>query len=462
MTETVMKNEATEEIARWGNTVKQDPYYPAYHIAPPVGLLNDPNGFIHWNGTYHLFYQWMPFHTGHGAKFWAHLTSGNLVDWEFHGPALAPDRWYDRSGCYSGSAVEKDGELILFYTGNVKNGEGERESYQCKVRSPDGVTFEKLGVSIELPKGFTPHFRDPKVWKTGDSWYMVIGAQTEDKEGCVVLYDSPDLESWQYKGILASGLGYMWECPDFFRLEGDVLLFSPQGLEEQGMDYRNMYQSGYIIGDFEDGFRTEDFRELDHGFEFYAPQTMEDDAGRRIIIGWMGMPDGGEEYFPTHDYHWIHQMTLPRELSQKGDTIVQKPLVEMEELRMRKVVEESQEKWEGKIPASSEILLQDIDGDVDIELFRYISLRCSKGKAILTRPAMDGSGEEWRATVLDSPLTEMRLFVDHSSIEIFINGGETVFSSRIFPEKEETSGIINGDLSLTVWELRRQTGGKTV
>ncbi|SIS42706.1 sucrose-6-phosphate hydrolase [Salimicrobium flavidum] len=458
MSELSLKRKAMQKVESLGDTVKKDPYYPSYHIAPPVGLLNDPNGFIQWRGSYHLFYQWMPFRTGHGAKFWAQLTSQNLIDWNFEGPALAPDQWYDRTGCYSGSAVEKDGELILFYTGNVKNDKGERETYQCKVRSQDGVHFEKCGVQIELPEGFTAHFRDPKVWKMDNRWYMVIGAQTNENEGCIVLYESMDLETWIFKRIVASGMGYMWECPDFFRLEEDVLLFSPQGVEENEIDYRNMYQSGYIIGDFDEGFPVERFRELDRGFEFYAPQTMMDEKGRRLLIGWMGMPDGGEEYFPTHDYHWIHQLTLPRELEQRGDIIVQKPPEELLELRRRKIIEEKGGSWEGDLSRNVEIVISDISEALNMNVYDYFFIACEKDKVVVRRPSIEGAGMEWRAAELDSPLEEIRMFIDRSSLEIFINGGETVFSSRMFLDPSATDCRIEGEASVTVWELRKQKG----
>src|SRR5699024_814478 len=155
---------ALETVEKQQETVSADLYRPTYHIAPPTGLLNDPNGWIQWKGTYHLFYQWMPFKTGHGAKFWNHVTSKNLIDWKQEEMALTPSDWFDKDGCYSGSSIEHEGKLKLFYTGNVKDND-ERATYQCLAVSEDGIHFEKKGVLIELPEGFTTHFRDPKVWE---------------------------------------------------------------------------------------------------------------------------------------------------------------------------------------------------------------------------------------------------------------------------------------------------------
>ncbi|SER94104.1 sucrose-6-phosphate hydrolase [Gracilibacillus ureilyticus] len=247
-----LRFEAIKEIEKYQDIVQSDPYYLHYHIAPSVGLLNDPNGFVQWNGVYHLFYQWMPFKTGHGAKFWAHYTSADLVHWKEEPIALTPSDWFDKNGCYSGSAIVHEGQLYLFYTGNVKDEVGNRETYQCLAVSSDGVKFEKKGPVINLPEGYTPHFRDPKVWRSGDKWYMIIGAQSEKLEGQAVLFQSTDLHHWEDLGPIAGSdgeLGFMWECPDFFNINGkDVLLFSPQGLEEKGMKYHNVYQSGYILG----------------------------------------------------------------------------------------------------------------------------------------------------------------------------------------------------------------------
>ncbi len=112
--------QAKEKINEMKLLVANDPYRLDYHIMPPVGLLNDPNGFVYFNGYYHLFYQWNPFATTHGAKFWGHVFSKDLVHWHQAEIALAPDQWYDKNGCYSGSAIVNKEKLYLFYTGNVK------------------------------------------------------------------------------------------------------------------------------------------------------------------------------------------------------------------------------------------------------------------------------------------------------------------------------------------------------
>lgn len=119
-----MKEIAYKRIEEFKGLVSSDQYRLYYHIMPPVGLLNDPNGFVYYKGQYHVFYQWNPLKTAHGVKFWGHYISDDLVHWKTAPIALAPDQWYDKNGCYSGSAVVHNDKLYLFYTGNVKDQAG--------------------------------------------------------------------------------------------------------------------------------------------------------------------------------------------------------------------------------------------------------------------------------------------------------------------------------------------------
>lgn len=469
---------AEEEVEKNKEVVESDPYRLRYHLMPPVGLLNDPNGFMQWNGTYHLFYQWMPFKTGHGAKFWGHYSSEDLVTWKHEAIALAPSEWFEKNGCYSGSAIEHDGKMVLFYTGNVKDADGNRETYQCMAVSEDGVTFDKKGPVVELPEGYTAHFRDPKVWKKGEDWYMVVGAQSEDLTGQVALLRSSDLLEWEHFGAIAgSGLnglgdfGYMWECPDLFELGGvDVLVASPQGLEADGMKYQNVYQAGYFTGklDYESAsFQHGDFVELDRGFEFYAPQTTLDEKGRRVMVGWMGVPEQDEDKHPTIAHKWVHALTLPRELKWVDGKLLQVPVEELALLRKDQLVEKS------------ELLLADDGVVLDIRESKAFEMSLTFEKDVVSfelalgdtvQLIFDASSrvfslrrksfvtEEWESRSCSlQVLTDMRAYVDTSSIEVFLNGGEEVFTARIFPNGAAPEMIMvagNGTIGeLRVWEL---------
>lgn len=443
--------------------VESDYYRLNYHIMPPAGLLNDPNGFIQFDGDYHLFYQFYPFDTSHGAKFWAHLKSKNLVDWQELPLALAPAQSYESHGCYSGSAVDNQGTLTLIYTGNVKDENNRRETYQCLAVSKDGINFDKLGPVIEnQPVGYTRHFRDPKVWKKDDDWYLVIGTQNSEKKGRILLFSSEDLKDWQLLGEIAdskiNGLNdiYMWECPDLFTLMGkEVLIGSPQGIKAAGDLYNNIYQSGYFVGslNYQTGeFDQQDFSELDRGFDFYAAQTTVDKKGRRILIAWMGVPDQPENY-PERANGWVHTMTLPRVLELNQDhKLIQKPAAELKKLRKEEV------SYHNLKLKNEKIELDSISGDSlelivsfnDLNASSFgVELRASEDnsqKTVITynsknekltfdkRKSGQGEAGTRSCALKNNGYLKLHFFIDTSSIELFVNDGEEVFSSRVYPD----------------------------
>ncbi|GFP74133.1 Sucrose-6-phosphate hydrolase [Clostridium fungisolvens] len=457
---------ALEEIDKKISVVESDYYRPVFHIAPKVGLLNDPNGFVFFNGYYHLFYQWHPFSTNHGLKYWYHLRSKDLVNWEDLRVGLVPSNWYESHGCYSGSAIEYNDEIRIFYTGNVKNSEGNRESYQCMGSSKDGINIEKNmqnPIIKSQPKGYSAHFRDPKVWKENELFYMVLGAQTDDLEGRVLLYKSEDLSDWDLVGVVSgsningnNAMGYMWECPDLFSIgDKDVLITCPQGIKEQGILYNNRYQAGYFTGklDYMTGAMEHgSFNELDRGFEFYAPQSCKDYSSRRVMYGWMGMPE--EEEQPTKDFGWMHMLTLPRILELKEEKIYQRVPKELEKLRKEKTSVEN-------IHINNcEITLENFYGDVYELLLEFdieesqdigIKLRCSdddseytllnfSSKTNLFTVDRTSSGKylggKRQCKLNINNKLKLQIFSDRSSLEIFINDGEEVFTLRIFPSIE--------------------------
>lgn len=433
----VLRNVVTGQVK-----AAADPYRPCWHLAPPVGLLNDPNGFIQHHGRYHLFYQWNPLACAHSTKCWGHWSSADLLHWRHEPLALAPVESYESQGCYSGSAVVEHGQLTLIYTGNVKYPDGSRTAFQCLARENAEGEFDKIGPVLDLPEGYTGHVRDPKVWRHGEHWYMVLGAQNLDLKGKVLLLRSCNLLTWEFLGEIAgSGLnglgefGYMWECPDLFNLSGsDVLICCPQGLSAQSEQYLNTFQSGYFVGqlDYNKGrFSHGDFQELDLGFEFYAPQTTQVDDGRRLLIGWMGIPDSDEFYQPTVEQGWIHTMTCPRELTLDAGKIIQRPARELQQLRGE------MQQWQG---IAQDAPVWDVTRvEVEIETAQPFNADIGGNLALswdgellqlsrINRRSGEPERRFWRGA-----LRHLTLMCDSSSVEIFINDGEAVMSSRYFP-----------------------------
>jgi sucrose-6-phosphate hydrolase SacC (GH32 family) len=198
-----------------------DPQRPVYHALPPRAWTNEPHGLVHFRGEYHLFYQKNPNGPYWGHIHWGHMTSPDLHRWTEMPVALAPGPGVDADGCWSGSAIEFEGKLALIYTA----GDGKRSTI-CLAMSEDGVDFKKHAANpiiAAVPPGhdFT-EFRDPHVWREGDTYYLIIGSAVRDVGGTALLYKSHDLVNWRYLKPLLVGdhedSGVFWEMPIFVKL----------------------------------------------------------------------------------------------------------------------------------------------------------------------------------------------------------------------------------------------------
>lgn len=298
------------------------------HFHAPENWINDPNGFIFYNQQYHLFSQYFPYGKRWGTMHWRHAVSEDLVCWKDLGIALFPSRPEDQNGVFSGSAIEKDGQLHLFYTGvqyqdfaenNIhKNGPKGFLSWQLALTSPDGYTFDNFdGKKVVVPLSTDPeiydpqHTRDPKVWKSEHGYTMVLGS-TVQKQGRLLFFVSEDLEHWTLKNTFQKeGLGWMFECPDLFEVDGQhVLLFSPEGTGPYGFDKNQAY---IALADFDPSDCALDLPKpvepIDWGMELYAPQSNIDSNGRRTVMIWLRMPSD----FAAEK--WIGLYTYPRVLN---------------------------------------------------------------------------------------------------------------------------------------------------
>lgn len=434
-----------------------------YHVAPPVGWMNDPNGFSYYKGEYHLFYQFYPYDSVWGPMHWGHSSSPDLVNWKTLPTALLPDQ----EQCFSGSAVVDGDTMILMYTAHEStNKEPYYNETQFLAYSNDGVAFTKYAGNPVLPAApnGSPDFRDPKVWKHGEHWYVVLGSKTDDQRGRVLLYRSVNLIEWEFLRVLGEStgdLGYMWECPDFFELGGKhVLLWSPQGMEPIGDRYKNLHQTGFIIGNFNyDTFefvQETNFQELDYGHDFYASQTMEKD-GKRYVVAWFNMWDVPH---PEEVDGWAGAMTIITELVLVGDRLLQKPLEDMISLRDESVINgQVNENQVIELGHTGEII---ISGDLEKKIELLIEGRNGGGKALLRwdpevgKVVVDRAGDvrqvEW------SPIGShsWRLFLDASSLELFCGEGEVVFSSRVYPDGEwNLTNLSPQTLIVEAYKLKR-------
>lgn len=467
-----------EEVKR--GKVLEDPYALSFHLMPKVGWLNDPNGLCQFKGIYHVFFQYSPFDEKGGIKFWGHYTSTDLIHWKDEKVALYADQTFDCHGVYSGSSLIDEDKMYLYYTGNVKQiGDYDyinkgREHNTILAISEDGKTFnhkELLMTNKDYGEDMTCHVRDPKVWKEKDTYYMVQGARDKEDVGQIIVFASKDKRNWKRVQTLKSEkpFGYMWECPDFFELDGEkILLLSPQGVEADGIKYNNIYQSGYykIKGDiFSNNYELRDFEEIDRGFDFYAPQTFVDEQGRRILIGWMGLPDIDELYSNlTTSYGWQHALTIPRELKMGNGKLIQQPVKELENLRGKKqevMIQHEMSVEEDKIDTTStfelEFAIDTLQSDIDLIIREGARLHYSVTNKIFTLSFDEsGYGRKERSVQLEG-LQDIRVFADTSSLEIFINGGEEVFTSRFYPKQDKKNVVVRGQGlkgRLNIWEMK--------
>lgn len=447
-----------------------------YHIVAPTGLINDPNGLIQWNGQYHVFFQWNPYEPTHSTKHWGHLVSDDMISWKRLPVALESTDYFDKNGVYSGGAYAKNEELWLFYTGNVKDRYQVRTSYQCAAVSTDGIRFEKKGPLFEHPKGYTAHVRDPKVWydERVNHYWMILGAQRTDETGDTIVYRSTDMQHWELVGSLRNEqqpFGYMWECPDIVRLgEKDVFIYSPQGIEADGDRFNNIFQTVYQTGRFtpEGTFLFDDEStvvEMDAGFEFYAPQTFVDDAGRVLQYAWMGtMPPEMEEAMPTVQDGWIHALTIPRELTYENGKVYQKPIQELQLLRQKERVYEAVEKQVLSLDSLQQEWLMNWEQtpeDVTLVLSEEVKWTYSKqtNELAIERTNWHSGQREKRSRQLSNPLRSLQVYMEASSLEVFVNGGEEVFSLRYFAQENTGQLIVSSSqlVNIRLFTLNAQS-----
>lgn len=411
------------------------------HLKAPDNWINDPNGFIYYNGYYHLFYQYFPFGPRWGTMHWGHAVSRDLVSWEHKGMALYPSIREDLNGCFSGSALEKDGKLYLVYTGvryEVVNPEDPHtclddqfESAQIMITSDDGMTFDnKQGKKVIIPPltdpsvGDRTHTRDPKVWRGTDGWYMILGSMAEGKYGEVLFYKSTDLEHWTYmnKAFKGEGYGWMWECPDYFETDGEAgLILSAMGLLTG--DEREKNQTICFPVSFREAgceMQIPDtYQFMDYGMDLYAPQTTLDQEGRRVLEAWVRMPE-------VTDEGWIGMFCTPRIVEMKNGHMYFRM-----HPNLRAAYEaQGQEQTEGE----AYMLSFDIEDGETKNIGGFLIKR--EGSRIVTDrsqvyPSFEGAHLISRTPEIKEGF-HLDVIVDPHLVEVFINDGEYVISNAVY------------------------------
>ncbi|TDL34210.1 glycoside hydrolase family 32 protein [Jeotgalibacillus sp. S-D1] len=463
-------------------------FRPKLHYAPQKNWMNDPNGLVYFEGEYHLFYQYNPYDSKWGPMHWGHAVSRDLISWEELDIALHPD---DNGTIFSGSAVvdwhnttgffPDEPGLVAIFTHHLDKEDGNPpvQTQSLAYSYDHGRTWTKYDQNPVLKDESKIDFRDPKVFwhKEFSQWIMALATGQS-----ISFYSSPNLIDWTFKSEFGNGIGShdgVWECPDLFRLKSDdtgeekwVLIVSIGDDPDRLMGSRTQY----FIGSFDGGSFAPDHKSikwLDFGKDNYAGVSFSDipeEDGRRIYIGWMSNWRYANQV-PTEG--WRSQMTLPRELSlqKKGDNwqLVQLPVQELNSYfakatqipagevdgRSYYSVDESQAELtltiEQKDAVNYGIILHHRDNQsttITIHSAEKVLVLDRKHSGVTDFSKMFGDIQ--KIDLDNSSTLQLRLIVDTSSLELFIDNGAYALTSLIYPDQScegisvfSTEGNIN-------------------
>lgn len=451
---------------------KED-YRPQFHFTPPEKWMNDPNGLVYNEGVYHLFYQYYPDDIVWGPMHWGHATSRDMIKWEHKSIALYPD---ENGLIFSGSAVVdkknssgfgtlKNPPLVAIFTYHDMEGEKsgalDFQTQGIAYSLDNGETWKKYDGNPVIPNDTAiKDFRDPKVFwhEASQKWVLVLVAKDHAR-----IYNSTDLKKWKYLSEFGKDKGAhggVWECPDLFPLKVN-------GSEEEKWILITSINPGapnggsgtqYFVGSFDGEHFISDQTEpkwLDYGTDNYAGVTYNNTPNEeRIFIGWMSNWNYARD---TPTKVWRSAMTLPRKLSLKKLKneyfLFNYPLQALEKITEKRI--------SSKVKTSNKLLFKSTNYNQSEIVFetknRNFELTFSNEEGDILELVLDGANEQFRldrtksgitdfeksfgATVHTMPIEklpndefEIRILIDWSSIEVFINKGQYVMTEQVFPK----------------------------
>jgi len=451
-------------------------YRPRFHFSPEKNWMNDPNGLVFYDGEYHLFYQYNPFGIRWGHMSWGHAVSHDLVKWEHLPLALAEE---NKVMVFSGSAVSDSGNtsgfakesgqipLVAAYTGHYIADSTKPDNYlqsQYMAWSLDrGRTWSRYNKNPVLDRGLKD-FRDPKVfwYAPGKQWIMLL---VLPQQHIVQFYGSPNLKDWTHLSDFgpAGDINDIWECPDLL----EVPVSGSSGLKKWVLINSQQTTMQYFVGSF-DGKRfvsenpPDRIYRPDYGPDYYAGVTYNGLPGNYppVLLGWANNWKYGQD-IPT--YPWRSAMALPRELSLRktGDEwiLVQSPVSVLEYSRV------SPQNWQD-LPVSGMMVIPVLGQQWEMELefepastgstglrlaigdTAYFELGYQADRKLLYLDRSKSRNRSFHPAYLamsryETPLLpengkiRLRVFFDHSLVEVFANGGIKVMTAQVFPGKND-------------------------
>lgn len=436
-----MTIEQAEKFIKENKHKVNEEFRQKFHFMPEIGWMNDPNGLVFYKGQYHIFYQHYPYNSIWGDMHWGHAVSNDLVSYDYAPIALAPDQ-EDETGCFSGGAIvdKVNPEVLhLFYTKHYENN-GTIIETQGIASSKDGIRFKKNDkpiIDTKMVEGYAikSDVRDPIPYYKNGMYYVIIGSKNEKGNGQFILFKSKDLKTYQFHDCIEGHelFGSMAECPNLVDIENtNLFLFSKiKYVEDLG---KNINESHYIIGDIDVENKTYDFRkfrDIDSGYHFYAPQTLIDDKNRVIMIAWMEMW-GREQVTHELGHNWQGSLTFPRELHIVDDVLYQWPIEEIEQYYISKQDLANNH----LITKQSDLFIEEIDKPFSMKFHsivdhnEYFEIGYTGKKVYIDGSKLLVDSFDMKESIYDYDCLSVRVLIDTSSFEIFLNNGKETFTVR--------------------------------
>lgn len=447
------------------DTANREKYRPVYHHTPAWGWMNDPNGMFYKDGVWHLYFQYNPYGSQWENMTWGHSTSTDLIHWTFQGAPIEADAW---GTIFSGSAVVDHNNTAGFGKGAVVamyTSAGENQTQSIAYSNDNGQTFTKYDGNPVLTSN-TPDYRDPHVFWNEDikRWNMIM-AEGQHMD----IYSSADLKEWKLEsqfGAEYGNHGGVWECPDLMKMK-------VRGTDQyKWMLLCNINPGGpfggsatqYFVGQF-DGhkFTCESAPEvtkwMDYGKDHYATVTFDNAPdGRRVAMAWMSNWQYANQV-PTMQYRSAN--SVPRDLDlyeYEGQTYCGvTPSPELAAARPKKATKTLTEACEMVVTlrGNATITLANDKGEQVVMTYDEKSRTFAMDRTKSGQKEFSDDFAALTVAPVHGKMSQLRLFIDRSSIEAFDADGKMAMTNLVFPTKPYNKVLVKGKAKYVVYNLNK-------
>lgn len=447
------------------DTANREKYRPVYHHTPAWGWMNDPNGMFYKDGVWHLYFQYNPYGSQWENMTWGHSTSTDLIHWTFQGAPIEADAW---GTIFSGSAVVDHNNTAGFGKGAVVamyTSAGENQTQSIAYSNDNGQTFTKYDGNPVLTSN-TPDYRDPHVFWNEDikRWNMIM-AEGQHMD----IYSSADLKEWKLEsqfGAEYGNHGGVWECPDLMKMK-------VRGTDQyKWMLLCNINPGGpfggsatqYFVGQF-DGhkFTCESAPEvtkwMDYGKDHYATVTFDNAPdGRRVAMAWMSNWQYANQV-PTMQFRSAN--SVPRDLDlyeYEGQTYCGvTPSPELAAARPKKATKTLTEACEMVVTlkGNATITLANDKGEQVVMTYDEKSRTFAMDRTKSGQKEFSDDFAALTVAPVHGKMSQLRLFIDRSSIEAFDADGKMAMTNLVFPTKPYNKVLVKGKAKYVVYNLNK-------